>query len=116
MMRALIDVYSPSNIPWLNPVIQSKTAKEGGYNLVRGAANWLGACPDSIQRDGAVKGMSGSGPGIGGFGRFWRIGGVQAVARSAADRLRPWASLSMLWARQTRPHSWATLSSPRIRN
>ena len=77
----------------------------------------LGGCPDTIQRDGSGKGMSGSGLGIGGFGRLWRVGEVQAVARSAGDGLRPraWASLSMLWARQTRPHSWATLSSPRIR-
>ena len=37
----------------------------------------LGARPDSIQRDGAVKGMSGSGPGIGGFGPLWRVGEVQ---------------------------------------
>src|SRR5208337_2967899 len=41
MTRALIDVVSPSNIPWLNPVIINKTAQEGGFNLVRGAANWL---------------------------------------------------------------------------
>ena len=41
MTRVLIDVFSPSNIPWLNPVIRDKTAKAGGYNLVRGAANWL---------------------------------------------------------------------------
>ena len=41
MMRVLLDGYSPSNIPWLNPVILDRTAKEGGFNLVRGAANWL---------------------------------------------------------------------------
>ena len=41
MTRALIDVVSPSNIPWLNPVILDRTAKEGGLNLVRGAANWF---------------------------------------------------------------------------
>ncbi len=41
MTRALIDVFSPSNIPWLNPVILDKTVKEGGYNLVCGAAYWL---------------------------------------------------------------------------
>ncbi len=39
--RALVDVVSPSNIPWLNPVSIAQTAKEGGINLVRGAANWL---------------------------------------------------------------------------
>src|SRR5271166_1746413 len=73
----------------------------------------LGACPDSVRRCGELEGIGGSG---GGFGRFGRVGGVQAVASLAVDRLRPWASLSMLWARQTRPHSLATLSSPRIRN
>jgi polyhydroxyalkanoate synthase len=41
MMRALVDVLSPSNLPWLNPVIFNKTAQEGGFNLVRGATNWL---------------------------------------------------------------------------
>src|SRR5271166_2154395 len=70
----------------------------------------LGACPDSVRRCGELEGIGGSG------GRFGRVGGVQAVASLAVDRLRPWASLSMLWARQTRPHSLATLSSPRIRN
>jgi polyhydroxyalkanoate synthase subunit PhaC len=40
MTRALLDVFSPSNIPWLNPVILDKTMKEGGCNLLRGAANW----------------------------------------------------------------------------
>ena len=40
MTRALIDVVSPSNIPWLNPVIVNTTLKEGGINLLRGAKNW----------------------------------------------------------------------------
>jgi polyhydroxyalkanoate synthase len=37
--RQLLDVWSPANIPWLNPVIIERTAKERGANLVRGAAN-----------------------------------------------------------------------------
>ncbi|HXZ16643.1 MAG TPA: alpha/beta fold hydrolase, partial [Roseiarcus sp.] len=41
MTRAAVDVVSPSNIPWLNPVSIAKTAKEGGFNLVRGATYWL---------------------------------------------------------------------------
>ncbi len=41
MTRAAIDVVSPSNLPWLNPVSIAKTAKEGGLNLVRGACNWM---------------------------------------------------------------------------
>src|SRR5271163_3223810 len=78
-----------------------------------GAFLGLGGCPNSVRCCGDLEGIGGSG---GGFGRFGRSEGVQAVASSAVDRRRPWASLSMLWARQTRPHSWATLSSPRIRN
>lgn len=41
MTRAAIDVISPSNIPWLNPVSIDKTTKEGGANLARGASNWI---------------------------------------------------------------------------
>ncbi|MDZ5648580.1 PHA/PHB synthase family protein [Nitrospirillum sp. BR 11828] len=35
------DVLSPTNLPWLNPVIVSRTMQEGGMNLVRGAMNWM---------------------------------------------------------------------------
>ena len=54
--------------------------QEGAEALTGGKRAHLGACPDSIQRDGAVKGMSGSGPeladladlgGLAGF-RRWR--------------------------------------------
>ncbi len=41
MLRQLIDVGAPSNIPWLNPVILARTLQEGGQNLLRGAQNWL---------------------------------------------------------------------------
>ncbi len=41
MTSSLVDGFSPSNIPWLNPVSRAKTVKEGGLNLLRGAANWL---------------------------------------------------------------------------
>ena len=37
--RQLLDVWSPSNIPWLNPVIIDRTLKESGANLMRGATN-----------------------------------------------------------------------------
>jgi polyhydroxyalkanoate synthase len=37
MMRQLLDVAAPSNIPWLNPVIMARTAGDGGLNLLRGA-------------------------------------------------------------------------------
>jgi len=38
MARQLLDVFSPSNNLFLNPVLQSATLREGGLNLVRGAA------------------------------------------------------------------------------
>jgi polyhydroxyalkanoate synthase len=37
--RQLLDVWSPSNVPWLNPVIMERTLKESGANLARGATN-----------------------------------------------------------------------------
>ncbi len=37
--RQLLDIWSPSNIPWLNPVVIERTAKEQGTNLLRGAKN-----------------------------------------------------------------------------
>ena len=37
--RQLLDVWSPSNIPWLNPVVTERTAAESGANLWRGAAH-----------------------------------------------------------------------------
>ena len=37
--RQLLDVWSPSNVPWLNPVTIERTLAESGANLVRGAAN-----------------------------------------------------------------------------
>jgi poly[(R)-3-hydroxyalkanoate] polymerase subunit PhaC len=40
MTRQLLDIWSPSNIPWLNPVIIDRTLKESGANLVRGASNF----------------------------------------------------------------------------
>jgi polyhydroxyalkanoate synthase len=37
--RQLLDVWSPSNMPWLNPVIIEATLSETGANLMRGANN-----------------------------------------------------------------------------
>lgn len=39
LARQLVDVMSPSNVPWLNPVIIERTFKEAGGNLTRGFAN-----------------------------------------------------------------------------
>jgi polyhydroxyalkanoate synthase len=41
MTHQLLDVMSPSNVPWLNPVIVERTLKESGGNLVRGANNFF---------------------------------------------------------------------------
>lgn len=39
MALQILDTMSPSNVPWLNPVIVDRTAREGGNNLARGMAN-----------------------------------------------------------------------------
>jgi polyhydroxyalkanoate synthase len=39
LARQSLDVFSPSNVPWLNPVIVKRTLREGGANLVRGMTN-----------------------------------------------------------------------------
>lgn len=41
MVKQWLDLASPSNVPWLNPVIAERTLKEGGANLYRGAHNLL---------------------------------------------------------------------------
>lgn len=39
MVRQWLDLFSPSNVPWLNPLIIERTVKEGGSNLLRGSHN-----------------------------------------------------------------------------
>jgi polyhydroxyalkanoate synthase len=41
MTDQLLDVLSPSNVPWLNPTIIERTAETHGENLMRGMANLL---------------------------------------------------------------------------
>ena len=36
-----LDVFSPSNVPWLNPVVMERTLNEAGANLVRGMHNFV---------------------------------------------------------------------------
>ena len=40
MMRQLIDVFAPTNVPWLNPVILRRTWAEAGFNVLRGMRNF----------------------------------------------------------------------------
>jgi polyhydroxyalkanoate synthase len=48
--RQVLDMFSPSNIPFLNPEIMQTTLAEQGANLVRGAGNFV----DDVQR--AIRG------------------------------------------------------------
>jgi polyhydroxyalkanoate synthase subunit PhaC len=41
MAHQLLDVMSPSNVPWLNPVIIERTIGESGANLVRGMVHFI---------------------------------------------------------------------------
>lgn len=39
--RQLLDIFSPSNIPFANPEVVGKTVEKGGANLIKGFQNWL---------------------------------------------------------------------------
>jgi polyhydroxyalkanoate synthase len=39
--RQILDMVSPSNIPFTNPEVIRRTAESGGANLVQGVRNWL---------------------------------------------------------------------------
>jgi polyhydroxyalkanoate synthase subunit PhaC len=41
MIHQYLDAFSPSNMPWMNPVVIGRTLKESGANLVRGMRNFL---------------------------------------------------------------------------
>jgi len=41
MVRLWLDIFSPSNVPWLNPEVIALTKREGGQNFVRGAKFWF---------------------------------------------------------------------------
>jgi len=56
MMRQLADVASPTNLPWLNPAILTRTLQEGGLNLMRGASN----CMEDFDRQLAGKPPAGT--------------------------------------------------------
>jgi polyhydroxyalkanoate synthase len=51
--RQLLDIASPSNLPWTNPEVIERTVAEGGANLMRGAFNLL---------DDAARHAEGRGP------------------------------------------------------
>lgn len=40
-IRQLVDIYSPSNIPWLNPEVLEATIAKGGRNFLTGSAHLL---------------------------------------------------------------------------
>ncbi len=47
--RQWLDIFSPSNIPWLNPEVIAATADSGGRNLAEGAANFLRDLQDTLR-------------------------------------------------------------------
>src|ERR1019366_6829905 len=36
-----LNIFSPSNVPWLNPVVIDRTQREAGANLIRGWNNFF---------------------------------------------------------------------------
>ena len=47
----VLDTMSPSNVPWLNPVIVDRTVREAGANLMRGAANFSDDMAHTLSMD-----------------------------------------------------------------
>ena len=41
IVRQMLDVFSPSNVPFANPEVIERTMESGGVNLVQGFQNWL---------------------------------------------------------------------------
>lgn len=41
MTRQWLDLFSPANVPWLNPEIIQATLEQGGQNFARGLENWV---------------------------------------------------------------------------
>ncbi|WP_085467812.1 alpha/beta fold hydrolase [Mesorhizobium australicum] len=41
MARQMLDLFSPSNVPFMNPEIISRTIETGAMNFVKGFANWI---------------------------------------------------------------------------
>ena len=39
--RQMLDVFSPSNVPFMNPEVLKRTFETGGMNFVTGLSNWL---------------------------------------------------------------------------
>lgn len=42
--RQLLDIYSPSNIPWMNPEVITATIEQSGNNFIRGFHNFFEDC------------------------------------------------------------------------
>lgn len=41
MVHQTLDVFSPSNVPWMNPEVLARTVQEAGANLTRGMHNFM---------------------------------------------------------------------------
>ena len=48
LARQTVDMWSPANIPWLNPTVISATLQSGGFNLLRGARNFWQDCERNL--------------------------------------------------------------------
>ncbi len=53
MARQWLDAFSPSNLPWLNPVVVRRTLAEGGANLLRGMINLFDDALSALAMDPA---------------------------------------------------------------
>jgi polyhydroxyalkanoate synthase len=47
--RQWLDMFSPSNSPWLNPEVIAATLRSDGKNFIEGLANWQADCLDALR-------------------------------------------------------------------
>jgi polyhydroxyalkanoate synthase len=55
--RQWIDIFSPSNVPWLNPEVIGATVNTRGENLLHGTVNWLDDLRETLGRAPASGGF-----------------------------------------------------------
>ncbi|HUN43384.1 MAG TPA: alpha/beta fold hydrolase [Acetobacteraceae bacterium] len=88
LIRQLADVWAPSNIPWLNPLILRQTVQEAGFNLRRGLDYWM----DDLDRSLAGKPPAGTENFV--VGRNLAITPGRVVYRNALIELIQYAPLT----------------------
>jgi polyhydroxyalkanoate synthase len=91
--RQMLDTVSPANFMWTNPEVLERTVREGGMNLVRGAANLIDDWQRAVRGDmpaGAENFEVGGNIGVTPGEVVWRNSLIELIRYPAATReVRP---------------------------